>query len=273
MIRRRFASLFLTGAFVAAPSMVFGQSILLQIKPHVGDTLDVRLDQRVEMTGTPAACAKPQACPASARWMTTMTEVFSKAIVKSVNSGGAHVLAITDSIRTASSRGTTVGKPRRVKTRNDRIELRVSKEGAAEVIDADASDELRAIFGQMPATLSDKPVRIGGSWNREMRIPTPGEAGATGLVRATFHLDSLGANGDIAFISMRGTLSHDHRDGSVSEVDGWMTGTIQLDRRLAWITETRAEIDVTSMVRAARGVEPMRVHTRISQHLTAGPAR
>jgi hypothetical protein len=273
MIRRRSASLVLVGALLAAPSVVFGQAILLQIKPHVGDTLEVRLDQRIEMTGTPAACAKPQACPSSARRMTTMTEVYSKAIVKSVNSGGSHVLAVTDSIRTVSSRGATVGKPRRVKTRNDRIELRVSKEGAAEVIDADASDELRAIFGQMPATLSDKPVRIGGSWKREMRIPTPGETGATGLIRATFHLDSLGANGDIAFISMRGTLSHDHRDGSVSEVDGWMTGSIQLDRRLAWITETRAEIDVTSMVRAAPGVEPMRVHTRISQHLTAGPAR
>ncbi|HEU4877983.1 MAG TPA: hypothetical protein VFT21_00935 [Gemmatimonadaceae bacterium] len=273
MTLRRFASRVLAGALIVVPSLASAQSILLQIKPHVGDTLDVRLDQRIEMTGTPAACPKPQACPASARRMTTTTEVFSKAIVKSMNSDGARVLAVTDSIRTASSRGSVVGKPRRVKTRGDRIELRVSREGGAEVIDAEASDELRAIFGQMPATLSDKPVRIGGKWNRQMRMPIAGEAGAIGMIRATFQLDSLGTNGDIAYISMRGTLSHDHRDGSVSEVDGWMTGSIQLDRRLAWITETRAEIDVTSMVRGAPGAEPMRVRTRVLQHLTAWPAR
>jgi hypothetical protein len=129
------------------------------------------------------------------------------------------------------------------------------------------------MFGQMPAMLSKTPVTVGGKWTREMRIPIAGEAGAMGLVRATFHLDSLGRNGDIAYISMRGTLSHDHRDGSLSDLDGSMTGFIQLDRRLAWITETRATIDVTSTYRTAPGTEPMRVRTRVTQLLKAGLAR
>lgn len=94
-----------------------------------------------------------------------------------------------------------------------------------------------------------------------------------GMVRATFRLDSLGRNGDIAYISMKGTLSHDHSDGSDSELEGWMSGTMQLDRRLAWITDTRAIIDVESTVKPATGGQPMRVRTKITQVLRARSAR
>ena len=254
------------------------QPVLLQIRPHVGDTLTVRLEQKVEMSGAPLDCGAgtkmrgTTPCSALRREMTTVSQVFSRAIVEGLSSEGASVLAVTDSVRTAMSRGGPPGTPRRVRGREHTIKMRVSSDGAAEVTDAAASDELRAIFGQMPAMLSRSPVRVGGKWTREMRIPIAGETGAMGLVRATFHLDSLGKNGDIAYISMRGTLTHDHRDGSNSDVDGWMTGSLQLDRRLAWITETSAEIDVTSIFRST-GTGPMRVRTRITQLLKAGIAR
>jgi hypothetical protein len=213
-----------------------------------------------------------QPCSTLRRQMSTVTQVFSRAIVEGLSSSGASVLAVTDSVRTATSRGGPPGPPRRVPGREHSIRMRVSSDGAAVVTDEGASDELRAIFGQMPAMLSRSPVSVGGKWTREMRIPIAGETGALGLVRATFHLDSLGKNGDIAYISMRGTLTHDHRDGSNSDVDGWMTGSLKLDRRLAWITDTHAEIDVTSIFRPA-GTAPMRVRTRITQHLKAGISR
>lgn len=273
-----------TGVFSALILMVVSgshlqaQPVLLQIRPRVGDTLTVRLEQKVEMSGAPLDCgpgtrmrgATP--CSALRRQMTTINEVFSRAIVERVSGDGASVLAVTDSVRTATSRGGATEKPRRVRGREHSMRMRLSSDGAAEVTDAGASDELRTIFGQMPAMLSRSPVSVGGKWTREMRMPVAGESGALGLVRATFHLDSLGKNGDIAYISMRGTLTHDHRDSSGADVDGWMTGSLELDRRLAWITETRAEIDVTSIVRTA-GTDPMRVRTRITQLLKAGIAR
>jgi hypothetical protein len=52
-----------------------------------------------------------------------------------------------------------------------------------------------------------------------------------------------------------------------------MTGSLQLDRRLGWITESRAEIDVTSVFLAPPGADRMKVRTRVSQHLKAGPSR
>ncbi|HEX6573609.1 MAG TPA: DUF6263 family protein [Gemmatimonadaceae bacterium] len=281
MVHRRYA-LFLALAAAAAPiQKSLAQGVLLAIKPRVGDTLVVRLSQKVEMSASPANCGSPsrdsrsgaQPCVSLRQQMTTVSEVFSRAIVQSVAGGKATVLAVTDSVRTAASRGTVAGTPRRVRGREGSMRLRVSADGGAEVIDEEASEELRSIFGQMPAMLSKNPVKVGGKWTREMRIPISGEAGAMGRVRATFQLDSLGRNGDIAYISMRGTLAHDHRDGSTSEVDGWMTGSLELDRRLSWITETRAEIDVTSMYHPSAGSEPMRVRTRVTQVLKAGLAQ
>jgi hypothetical protein len=62
---------------------------------------------------------------------------------------------------------------------------------------------------------------------------------------------------------------HDHMDGSVSELTGWLSGTMQLDRRLAWITDTHATIDATSTVPSGSGGAPMVVHTRVTQQLKA----
>lgn len=254
------------------------QSVLLRIHPRVGDTLSVRMNQKVEMTGTPVGCAtsnekRAEACLESTRTMSSMTEVFSRAIVRKESGDGVLVLAVTDSVRSATaSGGARLGKPIRMSNqRNQSIEIRVSSDGGAEVVDADATEEMRALFGQMPATLSKKAVRAGEQWKRQMRIPIAGEAGAYALVRATFKLDSL--DGDVAHISMRGTLSHDHRDGSDSELSGSMSGSIELDRRLGWITDTRVVIDANSVVQPSNGGQKMRVRTRVTQLLHAGSVR
>ncbi|MEO5588844.1 MAG: hypothetical protein ABIS03_04600 [Gemmatimonadaceae bacterium] len=269
----RFFAVIPVAACICFGTGASAQEVLLQIKPHVGDTLAMRLDQKTEMTGTPRDCGRPEACQSTTRSMTTMTEVFSRAIVRSVSGSGAVVLALTDSIRTASGRGGELITPTRMRGSDDPIELRVATDGGAEVIDADASEQLRAIFGQLPATLSRSPVSVGEKWRRQMRIPIAGDSGAVALVSATFQLDSLGANGDIAYISMRGKMSHLRQSANVSEYEGSMTGTMQLDRRLAWITESRAVIELTSMVKPRSGLGMMRVRTRVTQLLKAWPTK
>jgi hypothetical protein len=286
MIRMGSRSLVFISAIAVglASTQLSAQPVLLQINPHAGDTLNVRLNQRVEMSGTPMGCptgyvapkrhAKSpgaRACAEGTRQMTTVMEVFSRAVIHKTDRDGALVTAVTDSIRTSMSHdGGRNPAPARVNTGIDNeIDMRVATDGGAEVTDTDASDELRAIFGQMPAVLSRRPVSPGETWKRQMRIPVAGEAGATGLVTATFELDSIGRNGDIAYISMRGVLAHDHRDGSLSELSGSLKGTMQLDRRLAWITDTHAIIDATSTVQPREGGAPMVVHTRVTQQLKA----
>jgi len=106
----------------------------------------------------------------------------------------------------------------------------------------------------------------------EMRLPLIDEPGGTGRVRSTLRLDSLNRSGEIAFISVRGVLSHGHSDGSPSETSGLLTGSMQLNRRLAWITDTYATIDVWTVVKNAASAQTMDVHTRVVQSLkVSGP--
>ena len=269
---------------LAIPSAASAQAVLLQIRPHVGDTLHVRLDQDVEMTGMPAGCGSPAAnfrsrprnpparC-ADIRNMNTRMEVFSRAIARSSTRDATEMLAITDSVRTSSGKRGQGQPVVRQPTPRAPVEIRVSSDGGVEIGAGPASDEVRTLFVQMPATLARKPIAVGEKWTREMRVPLTREPGATGTVRTTFHLDSLGRSGDVAYISMRGVLSHAHSDGSTSETSGSLTGTMQLDRRLAWITDTFAIIDVWSVVKAGADGKPMNVHTRVTQSLKVTGSR
>lgn len=270
--------------FCVSASLADAQGVVLQIRPRVGDTLSVRLDQEVEMTGVPPGCGNQLTSPrgrlraasggcADLRTMTTRMEVFSRAIARRATRDATELVAITDSVRTSSGKRNSGSPATKQPTPPAPASIRISTDGGVELISGPITDEIRTLFGQMPATLSRKPVAVGERWIHEMRIPLAGEPGATGRVRTTFQLDSLARNGDIAYISMKGVLSHDHSDGSGSETSGSLTGTMRLDRRLAWITDTHAMIDVWSTIKAKGTGQAMEVHTKVVQSLKVTNSR
>jgi hypothetical protein len=280
MIRMDFRTsrlLLLALVFVATPAQ--SQAVLLQIRPHIGDTLRMHLSQTVEMTGTKPGVRHDTSS------MTTSIEVFTRAIAEQYTSGGTLMQTITDSVAmTPASLASLEDLKRRAMQANP-VLLRVSSDGGMEMVDdGDPNSELRHIFGEMPAVLSRNPVAIGEKWTREMQIPLSSEPGAVGSVRATFRLDSLGRNGDIAYISMRGTMSRINTAGAAPAGPGYGTsgqlaGTIQIDRRLGWITDSRSSIIVRSTIESApdrRGDPkgaPMQVRTKITQWIRAMRAR
>ena len=272
-----YLTLFAVG-FLAQAALA--QPVLLQIRPHIGDTLRMHLSQTVEITGT-----TPGARPDPIRSMTTSIEVFTRAIAHQWTSTGTLMQTITDSVAMNPASAASLAELRRKAMQAKRVWLRVSTDGAMEVVDNDgANRELRRIFGEMPAVLSRNVVSVGDKWTRQMQIPLSSEPGATGAVRATFQLDSLGRNGDIAYISMRGTMSRINTPGAAPAGPGYGTtgqlaGTIQIDRRLGWITDSRSSIIVRSTIIAnpsRRGETeraPMQVRTKITQWIRAMRAR
>jgi hypothetical protein len=260
-------------------NFAFAQPVLLQIRPHIGDTLRMHLSQTVEITGTTQG-----ARPDPVRTMTTSIEVFTRAIAQRWTSTGTLMLAITDSVAMNPASPPALAELRRHAMQSKPVSLRVSTDGAMEVVDdGNPRSELRQLFGEMPAVLARKVVAVGEKWTREMQIPLSSEPGAVGRVRATFQLDSLGRNGDVAFISMRGTLFRINTSGAAPAGPGYGTtgqlaGTIQIDRRLGWITDSKSTIIVRSTIvppsrmgEAARS--PMQVRTKITQWIRAMRAR
>jgi len=269
--------LLLALVFVATPAQ--SQAVLLQIRPHIGDTLRMHLSQTVEMTGTKPGVRHDTSS------MTTSIEVFTRAIAQQWTSGGTLMQTITDSVAMTPASLASLEDLKRRAMQSKPVWLRVSTDGGMEMVDdGDPNSELRHIFGEMPAVLSRNPVAIGEKWTREMQIPLSSEPGAVGSVRATFRLDSLGRNGDIAYISMRGTMSRINTAGAAPAGPGYGTsgqlaGTIQIDRRLGWITDSRSSIIVRSTIESApdrRGDPkgaPMQVRTKITQWIRAMRAR
>jgi hypothetical protein len=250
--------------------------VLLQIRPHIGDTLRMHLSQQVEMTGTTQRGGSEPT-----RSLTTSIEVFTRAIAQQWTPSGTLMQTITDSVAMTPGSPAALADLKRRSLQSKRVIVRVSPDGAMEMVDdGDPNSELRHLFGEMPAMLARNPVSVGEKWTREMQIPLSSEPGAVGSVRANFQLDSLGKNGDIAYISMHGTMSRINVPGSAPAGPGYgtsgtLSGTIQIDRRLGWITDSKSSIIVQSMITSPttksgetqRG--PMRVHTRITQWIRA----
>ena len=253
------------------------QTVLLQIRPPIGDTLRMHLSQTVEMTGTTNG-GKPTS-------LVTSFEVFTRAIAQQWTQSGTLMQTITDSVAMTPASPAAIADLRRHAMQAKPVWLRVSTDGAMEMVDdGDPNSELRHLFGEMPAMLARTTVNVGEKWTREMQIPLSSEPGAVGSVRATFRLDSLSRNGDIAFISMRGTMSRINTPGVAPAGPGYgttgqLSGTIQIDRRLGWITDSKSSIIVNSTIASAsnRGGEPersaMQVRTKITQWIRAMRAR
>jgi hypothetical protein len=253
------------------------QPVLLQIRPHIGDTLRMHLSQTVEITGSTRGSTDP------VRSMTTSIEVFTRAIAQRWTSNGTLMQTITDSVAMNPATAASLAELRRKAMQAKAVSLRVSTDGAMEVVDDDAANsELRHIFGEMPAVLTRNSVSVGEKWTREMQIPLSSEPGAVGAVRATFQLDSLGRNGDVAYISMKGTLFRINTPGAPPAGPGYgttgqLSGTIQIDRRLGWITDSKSTIIVRSTIvpppRSGEARSPMQVRTKITQWIRAMRAR
>ena len=256
-------------------NVAVAQPVLLQIRPQIGDTLRMHLSQTVEVTGTTQGARTDPV-----RSMTTSIEVFTRAIAHQWTSNGTLMQTITDSVAMNPASPASLSDLRRRAMQARTVWLRVSTDGAMELVDdGDPNSELRHIFGEMPAVLVRKSVSVGESWTREMQMPLSSEPGAVGVVRATFQLDSLGRNGDVAYISMRGTIARINTPGAAPAGPGYGTtgqlaGTIQIDRRLGWITDSKSTIIVRStIVPPSRSGDaerlPMQVRTKITQWIRA----
>lgn len=248
------------------------QRVLLQIKPHVGDTIKTHLTQTIEMSGT-----RWNASADSAKTMTTTTEVFSRAIPFQWTSSGTLIHAITDSV-TARPSGSAAAKAdlQRNSMPLSPTVLRVAPDGAIEVVDdGDPNSEIRHLFAQMPSLLPRKAIGVGEKWSKEMRIPLAGDPGSEGTVKATLQLDSLSRSGEMAFISIRGTIARfvdgDRRaNASTYHTSGTFTGSMQIDRALGWITDARSVVSVHSEIadeggsRAQYSGKPLLIQTKVS---------
>ena len=250
-------------------------SVLLQVRPGVGDTIKIRLDQTVEMTGSPGADGKSQVESGTLVLLATLA-------VESVDTEGATIVSVTDSLRVNSppnSASSAVLAWAAIAS-NRAVRFRVAPNGAAYVPSGRGRAVPSAVaVSHMPATLPSRAISPGTSWNSILQVPLASSVdpkGSATLV-ATFTFDSLSRSGELAFLSLRGRLTKGETEGTPSsegrnlvETSGTVVGHVILDRRRGWITDARTTFSLLSLVTPGDPDKaPVRVKMTISQWLRA----
>jgi hypothetical protein len=250
-------SLVVACGLAAAPAAA--QHVTLRIAPPEGDTLRMQLEQRFEMQSGNQATV-----------LSGAMRIWTHAVVLRRARGFTELLSVTDSVRVYPA--ATALPPLRDAQRALQgrvVRLRVDDGGGMSL-----SNGPNVAFGtgtEMPPMLPSHPVSVGESWKRDMRVPLSATRSSTAEVQTTFRLDSLTNHGSMAYVSFQGAVSHDHSQdapGTVGRTVGTLEGSMQVDRRLAWVTDSRMVVSVVSDVRLP-GKPATHARMRITQSLRA----
>ena len=250
--------------------------VLLEVRPHAGDTVSIRLEHTVEMTGTRRMADHDSTVRVSSSML-----MLARTIVESVEPNGVVVVMRTDSVALESSddHASAMREDARRLLRGATSRLRLLPDGTAESLDGAMGPDGASLLAVMPATLPRKTVRVGDRWTQTMPMPSAAGRSAGGEVRASFRLDSLTAGSRFAWISMKGTLNRSepgapgakgavgNRAGSMS---GTMSGGLKLDRKRGWVVDSFTSMTVRSVVASPDTPSvPLNVTVKILQRMRA----
>lgn len=273
-----------------------GDGVQLLVRPRVGDTLVLQVEQTVEVSGRrvdgaqssvpPVLQGKRGATPAPeygprvnrANTRVTRVQLFAHSLVESSNLSFTTLLASTDSLTMWVGNAGDPPRPMSLPVDPDNrlVRVQVTPDGSMRVSDSPSSATLGATLASIPGLLPEGAVAVGAEWQREMSLPGLPLGGyrADGVVQARLRLDSLTRGGRQAWISVEGML---RRDGAARELPagtrvitaGTLRGTMVVDRVRAWIIDARTVMDVQSEVApgpAGTGA-PMLLDIRIVQRI------
>jgi hypothetical protein len=255
---------------LAASRPADAQHVLLQLRPHVGDTLHIRVDQEVDIAGR---TARPTGDSITS--VTTTLFALARMIVAESDTGGSDLVVVVDS----TAQSTIGGHPARAADRapsdviGQPVHVRMAPDGVPEIADAggSAGADLQGLLAGVPATLPRQPVTVGQAWERTMAAAPVGASPSRGTITLRFRLDSVSRRGDSAYVSVRGDLGRGRFGPSASgaTVTTWGTvvGTMLIDRRRGWMTDFHAVISVHSVLTPSAGVEgtPGRLRMTITE--------
>lgn len=238
---------------VVVGSSAQAQRVVLELRPRFGDTVWIRLDQSTEVSSSRKGVM--------ARPVVTTLSMFSRAIVEVSTATSAMILAITDSVAVTSTDKTAAASAAETERQlaGRQMRLKLLPDGTVTVAESEANvpKHVGEMVSLMPASFPKGSVTIGDTWLREMPIPPQGAPGTPLIVRAAIRLDSVSADYDIAYLSMRGNVEEMGGEArSASGLTGKVNGSMVVDRRRGWLSASKFAIELRTLIAAAAPSEP-----------------
>jgi hypothetical protein len=234
-----------------------------------------RFEQQVDMAGT------TRVREADTTISSRMTMVMlSHSFVQASDEKGTVILTTTDSVMMDGEGAGATAPPEAVRRamQGKRTRLRIAPDGSASLLDGpeEVSPQVQAVWSGMPATLPQRPIPVRGTWEKVIPIPVSGQSDPShaATLHATYRLDSVSTDGEYAWITMHGTITRDSSaaalpDGKRLTSNGSVNGSLCVDRKRGWWSDSQLTITMKSMLIPAPGADakPMRVQTRIVQRM------
>lgn len=271
--------LFVVGPLLLAPDLGAQKPVMLQLRPRIGDTVWMRLDQQTELASRRTDMNKE-----SPALLSTTTVTYSRAVAESGIAASTTVIAITDSVFVTSGDQAAKGiaPVNQKQMQGQRARFEIAPDGSLSMPSANTPQKGEKAAPRaaslIPATFPHKPVSVGDRWTREAPLPAGSSqlgASIVGWVEATFRLDSLTRSGDLAWVSIDGSLKPDPSGAKMNGVttvdDGTVDGYMVLDRNRGWLVESKFTIVAHSTLQQPFGVagQPVRFEIRLIQSLKA----
>ena len=254
-----------TGVSLAAQRARGGPDarVTLVLRPYPGDMIRQRVEHDVDEQGTITMPGGDSTVRVSTRTM-----VVLKSKVDAVDSAGAVVTSLVESVTVRATGGKEESRRARIASgmalQGRTLRMKLSPDGELLVLDdafvqtAATIATLAALVDRVPAALPALPVHEHEKWTRHMVL-----AGAPGDgIDAEFTLDSLTRFGDFAWVSVKGVMRDAVVDAGASVV-GW----ILLDRRRGWITRSRMVMTMRAVTGGQSSMPPMRFVMRVEQRV------
>lgn len=264
------------------------EAVRLIVRPQVGDTLHLQMEQTIEMRGRRAtgpegldgaarSSRSPAYGPRAGLTTNRVTRLllFAHSLVESSDLTGTTVLTTSDSM--VMWLGATADKvqPLRQLVPEDvrQVRVRVMPDGSMRMQNPPpGAASLGATLASVPGLLPDAPMPIGSEWMRDMAFPALPLSGfrADGVVQVKLRLDSLTAGGRNAWVTLAGVLRRggaapDWPVGTRVVTSGTLRGHMLIDRQRAWIVWALTELDVSSEL--ASGTAPDNVPTALDMRI------
>ncbi len=261
------------------------EMVRLMVRPQVGDTLYLQMEQTIEMRGrrggsgargTDGASRSPEYGPRiGTTGRVTRLLLFAHSLVESSDLAGTTVLATSDSVVMWLGTTADMGPPQRQALQDDarQVRVRVMPDGSMRMHNPPpGAASLGATLASVPGLLPETPVAVGSEWMRDMALPTLPVSGfrADGVVQVKLRLDSLTRGGRDAWVTLSGVLrrggtSPDWPPGTRVVTSGTIRGHMLIDRQRAWIMSALTELDVSSEL--APGTTSGNAPTLLDMHI------
>ncbi len=230
------------------------------VRPRVGDTLRLQMEQSIEIRGQPAGSRtvpQPDYGPRrdSGEPRSTRLRLFAHSLVESSDLRQTTLLATSDSLAVwVGPAAGTGGYWQAMSEDAEQLRVSVMPDGSMMLVNPSlGSAAIGATLAAVPGLLPSAPVRVGSEWTRDMVLPVLPLGGyrADGAVRVQLRLDSLTRDGRDAWISLAGSLQRgagpsDWPAGVRVVTQGIIRGQMLFDRERAWIMDALTELDLLS---------------------------